>query len=151
MQAKHCWPPHVFQLEAADMPTCPAPDVPACPCLPTWYADKPSCRCRGRVYSTHCQAGIKHQGMKLQFNCLAAAQRTLTYQIDKPWPSQQKYQTYAEVAICMRKPTLLKPKCIFFSLQLEALALLVVSSTRSSRLLIWIKTQCVLSSWYSSS
>ena len=35
MQAKHCWPPHVFQLEAADMPTCPAPDVPAYPaCQP---------------------------------------------------------------------------------------------------------------------
>ena len=136
MQAKHCWPAHVFQLEAGDMPTCPGPDVPACPaCQP----DMPTslvADVEGRVYSTHCQAGIKHQGMKLQFNCLAAAQRTLTYQIDKPWPSQQKYQTYAEVAICMRKPTLLQPKCIFFSIQLEALALLVVSSTRSSRLLI---------------
>ena len=43
----HCCPPHVFQLEAGDMPTCPVPDVPAYPCLPTRYAHMPSCRCRG--------------------------------------------------------------------------------------------------------
>ena len=131
MQAKYCWPPHVFQLEAGDMPTCRAPDVPACPCLPTRYADMPSCRCR-EAYSTHCQAGIKHQGMK---DCSLTA----LLQMSTPLPTKltslgqvkrgSKHMLRKSEPICKRKPTLLKPKCIS---QLEALALLVVSGTRYS-------------------